>query len=327
MNWNMIDGSRRRRLSLGNSLGLSCTQLLAQADANGAASIPSYAAGSCDKAQADVLLTPQKFICDLNRTPEEMLRTRCQKHKPELSPITLDTPRKKLPQPHDTIKKSLPETGFPAAGDKERKRARDDDDKAKLKTPQQTQKRKKIRGKVAGDGYTNKSASKSAVKKASVTAAATPASSKTTPEASTIYVRPKRSCRRSLTFNSDVEEEEEEYCGLTFTSDGRLGISSGGKIVQVLDNISKRRRQTRSKTSDQSVTGRESLSMSENKFLIRFPNIQRKRRSSIVTKPHNLLSEMKPSVFRKKRSNRDAIASKLNARVLHLKWRRRCATG
>ncbi|CAA7060559.1 unnamed protein product [Microthlaspi erraticum] len=211
--------------------------------------------------------------------------------------IHLVPPRRQVEDPHR--KRLGPE--------KETKRARDDDDdyKAKVNTPQQSQthKRTKIRGKVARDGYK----SKPPVKKASATA--TPASAETSSEANDSYSRPKRSCRRSLTFYTD-DEEEDEYRGRTFTSlpsTSRQSRTQSKK--ETLDKSPKGKTMT---SNDQSVTGRESSTMS---VRIPSPNIQ------------NFLSEMQPSLCRKKRRNRDPVASKLNARVLHLQWRRQYATG
>lgn len=367
--------------------------------------------------------TSPKFICDLNLTPEEMVSTRPRPTQPEFSPISLDTPGKRLPEtdqePRDPIEKSFLETGSPV-GEKKRKRATDDDKEAQLKTPPQISKRKKIRPKVVREGNTKKSASKPSVKKASSTAAA----AKTSEENS--YVRPKRSSRRSLKFDN-VSQEEDGYCGLTFTSEGRIGISVGGKIIpdttmRVFGNIPKRRRRSRTSSPEEDPAVRNmtttdqtiSLSMSQNMCWLQFPNMQRKRRtdgsnyassetgrdslcstlslvntvpatfmepkgnlpgvshisqnnhkklarkrSSIVTRPRNfgslkrilegilpikrdrkgygtprrspqlkaLVSKMQSDVSRKKRSNRDPIASQLNARVLHLQWRRQNSTG
>lgn len=298
--------------------------------------------------------TSQKFICDLNLTPEEMVSTRPRPTKPQFSPITLDTPGKILPetdqQPRHPTDKSFSETGFPA-GEKKRKRARDEDKADQLNTPQQISKRKKkIRGKVVREGNTNRSASKSAGKKASATASAT----KTSEEK--IYARPKRSTRRSLKFDDVFQEEEDGYCGLTFTSEGHIGISVGGKILPdatmgVFGNIPKRRRQSKSSSTEETLeedpAGRNmttrdrtvSLSLSQNMFCLQFPNVQRKRRTdgsiyaSSETARHSLcstlslVSKMQTVVARKKRSNRDPIASHLSTKVLHLQWRRQNYTG
>ncbi|XP_020887574.1 DEMETER-like protein 2 isoform X2 [Arabidopsis lyrata subsp. lyrata] len=205
--------SDRRRLSLEN---MSCTQLKPQYDVS----------------------TPQKFLCDLNLTPEEMVSTSAQLTEPEFPAITLETPGKTLSETHDRIKKSVLETGSPA-GVKKRKRARDDK-KVQLATP--TLKRKKIRPKVVREGKTNRVSSKAGIKKSTVAAAT---ASKTSEEST--YVRPKRSTRRSIRLDFDFQEEDEEFCGLDFTSSGHVEGSSGGENLSdttlgLFGNIPKGRR-------------------------------------------------------------------------------------
>ncbi|ESQ49069.1 hypothetical protein EUTSA_v10019961mg [Eutrema salsugineum] len=255
MRYNHPPDSDRRRLSLENLPGLytmSFTQLLAQIHAIGtnssvgAASIPSYAAdsqisndswGNSWKIEPNPwILTPGSFhgtkTCIVGEGPME---------KPQYE------------EPHDPIVKPFHEARS-AAGEKEIKRGRaeSDDDIAPLETPQPRQKRKKIRGKVAGDVVTRKSTSKSAVKKASATAPCA-----NTSEVNT-YVRcPKRSCRRSLIFNNDAEEED-GYGGLTFTSEYRIGTSSGWKIEQdatmrIFGNIPRGIRNTRTRSKRQTL--------------------------------------------------------------------------
>ncbi|KAG7576673.1 Endonuclease III-like iron-sulfur cluster loop motif [Arabidopsis thaliana x Arabidopsis arenosa] len=228
--------SDRRRLSLEN---MSCTQLLAMA-INTVATSSSIDAPLL-KPQYDVS-TPQKFLCDLNLTPEEMVSTSAQRTEPEFPPITLETPGKRLSEtdeePGDRIKKSVLETGSPS-GVKKRKRATDDE-KVQLGTP--TLKRKKIRPKVVREGKTNRVSSKAGIKKSTVAAAT---ASKTSEEST--YVRPKRSTRRSIRLDFDFQEEDEEFCGLDFTSSGHVEGSSSGENLSdttlgLFGNIPKGRR-------------------------------------------------------------------------------------
>ncbi|KAG7566567.1 putative zinc-ribbon domain plant [Arabidopsis suecica] len=141
-----------RRLSLEN---MSCTKLLALA--NNMVATSSSIDAPLLKPQYDVS-TPQKFLCDLNLTPEEMVSTTVQRTEPEFPPIILETPGKTLSEtdqePHDRIKKSVLETGSPAGVEK-RKRARDDE-KFQLGTP--TLKRKNIRPKLTDDNKRNNAA-------------------------------------------------------------------------------------------------------------------------------------------------------------------------
>ncbi|CAH2074033.1 unnamed protein product, partial [Thlaspi arvense] len=107
-------------------------------------------------------------------------------------------------------------------------------------------------------------------------------------------VRPKRSTRRCLTFDIDAQVED------------------------IFGSIPKRKRRSRTKSME--------------KPLVEFPKIQRKRRSILVQRCRYpllkaIISKMQSGVSRKKRSNRDPIASKLNARVLRLQWRRLNLTG
>ncbi|KAL1193934.1 DEMETER-like protein 2 [Cardamine amara subsp. amara] len=317
-------------LNPGSSLGINNTGIAAET--------------TIEKPQYNDVSTSKKFIYDLNLTPEEMMSNSSQPTKPEVSPITLETPGKILPEtdqePHQTIKKK-------------RKRERDDDYKAPLKTPKQTLKRKKVRAKVVREGKINRSSSKSGVKKSSAAATATATDTKTS-EA----VRPKRSTRRSLRYDYDLQEED-EYCGITLASE-ELPDSTW----RIFFNIPKRRRTNgmmrkeiiypSSEPSNDCLSSTLSLVntgpttlMEPEENLPSDSHISqclggindhkklRRKKSSTVTQSRNfpvpqlkaIVSEMQSKVSRNKRSKRDAIASQLNSRVLQLQWQHQNSTG
>ncbi|CAN8270051.1 unnamed protein product [Cochlearia groenlandica] len=401
----LLDPDRRKHFleNIPGMYNMSCTQLLALANTAGSisSSVPNQVADShisidslvnssnmeantrisnhatslvvntgitseetLENTQCDVS-TPKKFCYDLNLTPEEIISTSPRLTEPELYPITLDTPGKRSLPDQESIKKSLPETESPTR-EKETKREREE--KLHLKTPRQIQKRKKIRPKVVREGSTKKSVTKSSVKKASATTATATASTTNISE-ETSYIRPKRSTRRSIRFDYDLEEEN-NYCGLTFTSEGRIGVSVNGKIVsnptmRIFDNVPKRRRRSRAKSSESKDFLCSTLSLfnaEPEEYLSSDSHISEnnhkkfgRKRSSRVTRPRNfrslkrvldglvpikrarqgyvapqlkaIVTKMHPHVSLKKRSNRDPIASKLNAKVLHLQWRRQKSTG
>lgn len=289
----------------------------------------------------DDVSTSQKFIYDLNLTPEEMMSSSLQPTEPEVSPITLETPGKRLPEtyqePHHIIKKKG-------------KRARDDD-KAPLKTPKQTLRKKKIRAKVVREGTINRSSSKSGVKKSSVAAA----TAKTSED-----VRPRRSTRRSLRYDDYDLQEEDDYCGITLASE-ELTDST---LRRIFGNIPKRRRTNgmmrKQRIYPSSEPGNDRLSSTlslfntgPTTFMKPEENLSsdsrisrclggindikklRRKRSSTVTRSPNfhvpqlkaIVSEMQSKVSRNKRSTRDAIASQLNSRVLQLQWQHQNPTG
>ncbi|CAD5322575.1 unnamed protein product [Arabidopsis thaliana] len=398
MQHNHQPDSDRRRLSLENLPGLynmSCTQLLALANATVATGSSIGASSSSlssqhptdswinswkmdsnpwtlskmQKQQYDVS-TPQKFLCDLNLTPEELVSTSTQRTEPESPQITLKTPGKSLSEtdhePHDRIKKSVLGTGSPAAV-KKRKIARNDE-KSQLETP--TLKRKKIRPKVVREGKTKKASSKAGIKKSSIAATAT----KTSEESN--YVRPKRLTRRSIRFDFDLQEEDEEFCGIDFTSAGHVEGSSGEEnltdtTLGMFGHVPKGRRgQRRSngfkKTDNDCLssmlslvnTGPGSFMESEEDRPSDSQISLGRQRSIMATRPRNfrslkkLLQRIIPSkrdrkgcklprglpkltvasklqlkVFRKKRSQRNRVASQFNARILDLQWRRQNPTG
>lgn len=265
--------------------------------------------------------------------PEETMSSSLQPTEPEVSPINLETPGKSLPEtdqaPHDTIKKKG-------------KRARDDDT-APLKTPKQTLKKKKIRAKVVREGQKNKSSSKSVVKKSSV-AAATATATKTS-EA----VRPRRSCRRSIRYDYDLQEED-DYCGITLASEE----ITDSTLRRIFGNIPKRRRTNGmmrkeiiypssepgngflSSTLSLVNTGPTTFMKPEENLpsdsrisqclggINDHKKLTKKRsstvRDDIVPQLKAIVSEMQSKVSRNKRSTRDAIASQLNSRVLQLQW-------
>ncbi|KFK38383.1 hypothetical protein AALP_AA3G106500 [Arabis alpina] len=329
-NNHQLDSDRRR---------LTCTQLLALANTAGssssvgAASFPGYGADSqipmdswvnswnmesnpcslipgaflgpdtgsvtettLERTQCDVP-NSQNFICDLNLSPYEAVSTKTRPTEPEFAPVTLDTPGKTMPEtdqkPPKPMDKSSPRTASPGA-EKKRKRGIEEEKAAQIKTPQQIPKRKKIRGKVVREG--NASTSKPAVEKASASAAKSSQGKRN--------VRPRRSTRRSLNFDEDSQEEEDGYCGLTFTAEGHIGVSVGGKIIPdatmgFFSNIPKKRRQRKSSSTEETVeedsAGRNmitnaqtvSLSMSQNMLWLQFPNVQRKRRTGYTSVPQN----------------------------------------
>ncbi|EOA29577.1 hypothetical protein CARUB_v10012825mg [Capsella rubella] len=397
MQHNQVPESDRRRLSLENLPGLynlSCSQLLALAnntlgtsssvgaspssqylmdfwidsssmESNPLISNPGSSLGintgipgerTMQTPQHDVP-TPQKFLCDLNLTPEEMVSTSFQPTEPEIPPVTLDTPGTRLSEtdqkPHDPIKKSILETGSPS-GVKRRKRPRIDEN-AQLKTP--ASKRKKIRPKVVREAKTNEASSKSGIKKPSVSAATA-----TKPSEESSYIRPKRSRKRSVRLDFDLQDEDQEYCGLDFPSEYRTG--GEGPTLGLFGSIPKGRRKKRihankrqqkinpssergndclSSTLSLVNTGPAAFSESEEDIASNshiYQSLGRKR-SRLVTIPRNFgslakllesivpskcslpllnVSEIQPKVPRKKRRQRDPLASQLNARILHREW-------